>query len=883
MRKVVPIIAISVVSLAAVRAALWYFLKTDSPMLMRGADATTQMLYYKMLLSDLIHQGQSLFWSWQYGIGGDVYGQFAYYYSTSLTFYLTTFLTGASTITTLATQHMYVLIIQMVIASLFTYALFTYRGNSFVAASFGAIMYSTSFVFIQYGLTLDFMVEAFVLLPVVLLGLEITVRRKIAFPFILTMALALLNFYFGYITTLFVMCYAIFLFFDTQTVTTWRNFIRYALHLSLYYVCSLALAAIAFIPAVYQYLQSDRHGQEAKYALFFSWDFYFQLPKTLFLSYQEADAMLLPLITGVLMICLLMTKQPKRYKYFLMVLIVMICIPYMYSVFNGFAAMQRRWFYGVYLGIALLSAETMTRVRPIQWQPYLIASMSLLVWLIIVLLVSDQTITAVNMKLLVIGIGSMIALGGYWLVQTKRWRIGFASALLLLLFAHSTLQAHFYFTRVLGDASTYQTLSREFLQLPGYDNKITQEVAQLIQQRTQGIQRTIWADDAIPDNASFYYPYYSNSTYQSLIPLNIHQYYKEHSQTLQSGSVSRYANYDERLYQELWMANRFQVIKDRARHIPYHHQAMATLGEWTIYEAKETLPVGFAIPADQWLTTSEAEQLTSAAFDQAIWQAVIVHNNDQKLQQGSSNFDPSKLVTATKKVAMTDIELTNITMTDASHITVGEAGGQLRIPLPQNPTVGEYHLQMELMKAEEKSYIVKVLDKSFHYLGQSNPWHYLKKDYTFNLGHNYDKPYIDVHLIKGQYELRNIATHFNSYEPLPALLQARNAHALTNSTVQDTGLTGTMAVNEPSIAIFSIPYSKGWQALVNGEEVPLHEVNYSFIGIPLTEGEHEIELIYRTPYFDQARLITLLAFFILITGTIYQIWYKRNLKNKENS
>ncbi len=52
-----------------------------------GTDSTLQFMYFIPFIQKAFLSHQP-FWSWSYGLGGDVFGQFIYYYTTSPFFYL---------------------------------------------------------------------------------------------------------------------------------------------------------------------------------------------------------------------------------------------------------------------------------------------------------------------------------------------------------------------------------------------------------------------------------------------------------------------------------------------------------------------------------------------------------------------------------------------------------------------------------------------------------------------------------------------------------------------------------------------------------------------------------------------------------------------------
>lgn len=98
-----------------------------------------------------------------------------------------------------------------------------------------------------------------------------------------------------------------------------------------------------------------------------------------------------------------------------------------------------------------------------------------------------------------------------------------------------------------------------------------------------------------------------------------------------------------------------------------------------------------------------------------------------------------------------------------------------------------------------------------------------------------------------------------------------------DSCRRDSLVTGTAEVSSDGVLMLAIPYENGWHAYVDGEETEIHRVNYSFTGISLTRGSHEIRLEYRCPGFA-AGVIGSAASLLLTAG----IWGAYFLKRKRS-
>ncbi len=78
--------------------------------------------------------------------------------------------------------------------------------------------------------------------------------------------------------------------------------------------------------------------------------------------------------------------------------------------------------------------------------------------------------------------------------------------------------------------------------------------------------------------------------------------------------------------------------------------------------------------------------------------------------------------------------------------------------------------------------------------------------------------------------------------------------------------------NKPGILIFSIPFDQGWTITDNGKKAEKFRTDIGLTGINLEPGTHIIELKYKTPFYYQSLIISLLGliFILLFFGVFYK-------------
>lgn len=98
----------------------------------------------------------------------------------------------------------------------------------------------------------------------------------------------------------------------------------------------------------------------------------------------------------------------------------------------------------------------------------------------------------------------------------------------------------------------------------------------------------------------------------------------------------------------------------------------------------------------------------------------------------------------------------------------------------------------------------------------------------------------------------DIQNYFNNHSPIEDLeMTAGRVQGTVNNMYADSYLQ------------LAIPYEEGWEAKVNGEDVTITN-SMNLMAIPIPEGESTIQLAYQTPYFTLSLLFSGLCFVVMI-------------------
>ena len=154
--------------------------------------------------------------------------------------------------------------------------------------------------------------------------------------------------------------------------------------------------------------------------------------------------------------------------------------------------------------------------------------------------------------------------------------------------------------------------------------------------------------------------------------------------------------------------------------------------------------------------------------------------------------------------------------------------------------------------------------------GENETYSLGRKDYLVNLGYCREDGEEEIEIFftdKNKYDLEQMEICYVSLAQYTEHIEELNRETLQNVKEETNMISGTVSVSEEKIMVFSIPYSSGWTAYVDGREAKLMKANVMYMGVVLEPGEHEIVLRYCTPGFRTGLLLTAISavlFFLLL-------------------
>ena len=119
---------------------------------------------------------------------------------------------------------------------------------------------------------------------------------------------------------------------------------------------------------------------------------------------------------------------------------------------------------------------------------------------------------------------------------------------------------------------------------------------------------------------------------------------------------------------------------------------------------------------------------------------------------------------------------------------------------------------------------------------------------------------------------------FKTINELPDLFNALKADSLKITKFSETNITGNINLKTKKILYLSIPFDKGWHAVVNGKKADLQRVQWGLTGLVLDKGNHKIDLAFIPPYRKEGTLVSIFSLGLFGVMLFVSKWRKRKLE-----
>lgn len=118
-------------------------------------------------------------------------------------------------------------------------------------------------------------------------------------------------------------------------------------------------------------------------------------------------------------------------------------------------------------------------------------------------------------------------------------------------------------------------------------------------------------------------------------------------------------------------------------------------------------------------------------------------------------------------------------------------------------------------------------------------------------------------------------------EPFNKLVQRMEQRSMNMEEVDSRHISGTVTAAQEQTLFLSVPYDKGWKAVVDGKPVKTDKIGDAFLAVPLEEGEHHVVLTFTPAGFALGGKISLGAIILFVGICVSFPSVRRKREEKE--
>ena len=320
----------------------------------------------------------------------------------------------------------------------------------------------------------------------------------------------------------------------------------------------------------------------------------------------------------------------------------------------------------------------------------------------------------------------------------------------------------------------------------------------------------------------------------------------------------------------------FAVPEDQPAAVPYGFRKEPVLEKdgILVYESDCLLPEAYSY--DSFITREDYDLLTDLQRELVQLHAVVL--DAEKADSPSPaealrsagltqiSAPPEEILTET----ISDVTTEEGVIRTSDGYEVSRKKGRITLPVQRKAGYTAF-LRLKGLHAEDEYFRLQLASDGLSYETTVRNAHQVynvgRDEYLFNLGYSDEDRSGDVTLTffaPGSYDLEEITVQYMPMDSFRQAAEMLNEESLENAVVSAERLEGTIRLTAPKFIVFPVARANGWSLTVDGEKRKAEGANQAYMGLLLEAGEHEIQLIYRTPGLKAGALASAAAILIWI-------------------
>lgn len=745
--------------------------------------------------------------------------------------------------------------------------------------------------------------------PLILLGIDKIIKGERGLVFILSVFLAAIsNFYLLYIQGILAVLYAIYRYLVTFKKEWRKNLMGYLFKFILYGATAFLMSAVILLPVMDIMLSANRIGADNNLSLFYPLEYYLKFIAD-FSNMQMPGAWTnLGFVPIALYAVVIMFFKKKKYpgeKLIFLCLSAFALIPFFGYVFNGFGYVTNRWIFAYSMLNGYIFAHIFPEFKSLEFRERKKAAIVMTVIAVLSLItpVTRTSETYLSSAFIIMTAVVFLCINTE---ELKKYVLELITGIIYISFTGLiTFSMWGQGSTDKSDTSLDKYIdyheARRIIEAQNSD-KAVEALGDEGYYRIQEIGVSSMTNSAL--NRSVTIP----TRYFSLLSNGISEFLSQmyYNTTLDY----RFTGAENRSILEALSSVKYYVVKEGDEEkLPFNYRNLRTREETydgiaLCYEADESLPLGYSY--DSAIQADTFYELNAEQRQEAMLEGVVLSEStalpETKLK--FSSFSVLKgIETEAGEVEISDsgfavkkdmsvLRLELDGMGEAETYIVVKGLRYEDMPLKEMYSKGEW----DLLTPYERAAIKNKKHSEGHKSSAEMRFGTSKGDYTDRIiyytpyhmsytGHDnfiinmgYDKDGITgLYLFfpdAGYYYFDRFDAVCQSTLKINERLNKLAQEPFENIVMSQNTISGTADLSRDKFMVFSLPYSRGWRAFVDGSEQELKRANIMFMGLALSKGAHEIVLRYETPYLRAGAALTLAGFIMLIIISVCDTIHK---------
>ncbi len=776
--------------------------------------------------------------------------------------------------------HNFLVILRLYLCGISFLAYCNYHKLEKWASLTGAFIYIFCGYSIYCAVRHPFFMNPMIYLPVIFIGVEKILKNENPALFIISIFVACVSsFYFFYMLTIITIIYAVIRFLATFKTDKGKKFFNYFTLFTVFYILGTAMAFAVFLPNVLGFFDSSRSGDTAIVPLLYSL-FYYAKAVLSFVSPESFGrysffgfaAITFP---ACLLCFLRKDSKSKQLKAGLIVLSIFMVFPVFGHIFNGFNYVTNRWCFAYAFAAALTTTCLLPELLTMTKKEFLVCTVIpaslcffVIVGSILLDLIGRRFLLSHTVLLLVLFLFSILYMHHPDMANRKVKHFTYS------FFLGCTLFSVIINANIRYSPEQYNYLTDFFDYGKAYTD-FSSDIDSHLKEMTSDTDFFRYEEPKkLFKNNAMLFNTHSTAFYWSICNSYVSEAFNQLGASSQGWQSS---GFDTRSIPDALTCVKYIVLPENSNiSVPYNFVKKDSVNQYEIYENKNPLPFGFTY--NKYISDSVFNRLSCSEKQSVLLDYAVVH--------GTSPVETSNSVqniTILRPNFTITLEGKNIVT--ANKLQIKDCSSKIILKFTSVPNT-EVYLNIEGIYHTNKSIKpdLTVTDESgaTQLIEISNHERHYGHNFLINLGYHETS----IHSVMLQFneegtytfdKLRIECLPFNDFNEKIDLLKK---DSLQNIQFRNNSFTGNISITEPKFLCLSVPYSKGWEAYVDGIPEKVYNTQIMLSGIFLTPGNHTVKFVYHTPGFFQGVIVSVVAIIIFVVLCIVSYIKKKKITTK---